>query len=206
MKTFIFFVLMLAVPVLLGSSDAPLQASVLPESQVSITGSSTLSRFECVAGSVQGAGLFENGRASALVTVPVDAFNCGNSRMNRDLRDAMEAADHPEIRFEMKNARRVGSGLGNADRLLVEGRLTIAGATRAVEIEAFAERQPDGKYRVRGRDELLMSDFGINPPTALAGLIRAHDRIVVHFDLLAATHIRNNDGASPSAASSWRER
>lgn len=204
MRTLIFSLLMLVLPVVSGSSDAPLQAAVLSESRVAITGTSTLNRFECEAGSVQGTGRFENGRAEARVTVPVKAFDCGKSRMNHDLREAMKASKNPEIRFELTDVEHVESEPGKAGRLRVTGYLTIAGETRTVAFEASAERREGGKYRARGRSELRMSDFGVTPPTALAGLIRAHDQIVVHFDLLAS--ISNHEEISSTEAPSREQR
>ncbi|MGH9361260.1 MAG: hypothetical protein ACRD2T_05030, partial [Thermoanaerobaculia bacterium] len=48
------------------------------------------------------------------------------------------------------------------------------------------ERLGLGRYRITGALELKMTDFGIQPPTALMGLIRAGDGLRVRFDLRLA--------------------
>lgn len=187
MKMYFLLVLLLSLPARPDSSDAAFQVSVLSPSRVAIEGSSTVNRFACEAEAVRGSGSFADGRAEAHVTVPTAAFDCGKERMNRDLREAMKAELHPEVHFELIGYGPAVPIASNQDRLLVEGRLTIAGVTRTVEIDAVAERQANGTYRLRGHKRLRMSDFGIDPPTALAGLIRTHDQIAVRFDLLATT-------------------
>jgi polyisoprenoid-binding protein YceI len=152
-----------------------------------IEGRSTVNSFECRAAAVDGEGTFDGRRAGARLLVPVDSIDCGSRRMNRDFHEAMEASEHPEIRFELTDARTV-TGSDDGDRIAAEGTLTIAGRSRIVEISATARSAAHGNYRVLGRKELRMTDFGIDPPTALAGLIRAHDRIVIRFDLLASLY------------------
>jgi hypothetical protein len=46
------------------------------------------------------------------------------------------------------------------------------------------EEQRDGTVRARGALPILMTDYGISPPTALFGVLRTENRIVVKFDLL----------------------
>lgn len=186
MKSLMLIILTLAVPMFAGTADAQLKASVLPDSRLVIEGRSTVSGFECDARTLKGSGTFQNGQAGAKLVVPVSSFDCGMSRMNRDFHEAMDADDHPEIVFELADVEATGR-LEHGSHLIVKGRLSIAGTTREVRIQAQAEQVYEGLYRVRGERELFMTDFGIEPPTALAGLVRTQDRINVRFDLLAAT-------------------
>jgi len=45
------------------------------------------------------------------------------------------------------------------------------------------QQQHDGTLRAQGALPILMTDFGITPPTALFGVVRTEDRLVVKFDL-----------------------
>lgn len=110
-------------------------------------------------------------------------LDCGNGSMNRDLRAALRSEQHPSIRFEVSrlDLESVGSG-----RLRVEttGRLIIAGVEREVSITLDGRRHSDGHIRSNGSTPLTLSSFGIDPPTALLGLVKVHDHVVVHFDLV----------------------
>ncbi|MDX1545740.1 MAG: YceI family protein, partial [Rhodothermales bacterium] len=93
---------------------------------------------------------------------------------------------HPEIRFRLTGIVLEAPADGADYRLRVSGRLALAGAERSVSLPVQAHRRADGTYRASGHLPLVMSDFGIDPPTAVLGLVRAHDRITVRFDLVAA--------------------
>lgn len=160
------------------------------ESRLWIKGSSSVNTFTCEAGSIQGFGLLDpvpSGRqAVAEVQVPVRQFDCGKPRMNEDFYKALKAEALPQILFDF-TAAELTSQVADEGRYLVSvtGRLLIAGTERPARLRVQGQQRLDGSYRATGSLPLLMSDFGIDPPTALLGLIKAHDVIVVYFDLIA---------------------
>ncbi len=170
---------------------------LVPESRLWIEGTSNIHAFTCRAAEVTGFGFLEDDadggapqqpHALAKVVVPVSSFDCGKRRMNRDFYDALKAQNHPDIRYELDHAEvlRPAGPEDGAYALRATGRLTIAGAERRIELDVTGRRLPDGRYRVQGSRSLVMTDFGVDPPTALLGLIRADERIVVGFNLVAA--------------------
>lgn len=160
---------------------------VRPGSRFWIDGTSTVDTFTCEAGEVAGTGVVTPTQVAARVAVPVEAFDCGNGRMNRDLRRALRAEDHPEIRFELREAEVLEepAALGAWVPVQARGTVALAGTERPLSILAEGQRLPDGRVRVRGHHALRMTSFGITPPSALLGLVRAHDDITVRFDLVA---------------------
>lgn len=68
----------------------------------------------------------------------------------------------------------------------VEGDLTVAGVTRRVEVSLEGMRLDHRLVHAQGKTELVMSDYEIDPPRALLGLIEVRDQLTVHFDLLAS--------------------
>lgn len=161
--------------------SAQTKVEVLSGSRLTIEGRSTINRFVCTADSVAGSGALSDNGAEATLMVAVRELDCGKDRMNRDLQEAMKADRHPEIQFELVSAERAGNG----DHIRVTGLLSLAGVSRKVALTTELEKTAPGTYRVRGEQQLNMSDFGIQPPTALAGIIRAYDAIIVHFDVRA---------------------
>ena len=171
---------------------ASAQTAVLVENRsgVVIEGSSNVSSFACRAGSVDGRGrVAETGklRTEVLLIIPVRSLDCGNPRMNADLFAALKADDHPTIRFEMDGATVVGYRSSGSVELEVSGTITVAGVARNVQTRVVGDRLAEGHFRAAGAIRLSMSDFEIDPPTALLGLVRTRDRINVRFDLVAAT-------------------
>jgi hypothetical protein len=69
--------------------------------------------------------------------------------------------------------------------------LTIAGTERLVSLTVQGQQRANGAYQATGSLPLLMSDFGIDPPTAMLGLIKAHDEITVRFKLIATAQERH---------------
>lgn len=120
------------------------------------------------------------------MTVPVQRFDCGHRRMTSDMHETLEAEAHPTIRFELADAAVVAApdAPDGWYRLQATGTLTIAGTERSIEALAWGRPLGDGRYRVRGCKSLLMTDFGIDPPTKFLGVVKVHDRIEVLFDLI----------------------
>ena len=132
-------------------------------------------RFDSVATSVQ----------SASLTIVSSSFDCGSERRNRDIVKLVRGAEFPHISYRVHTAE-VTAYPDSADRGLrarVAGELAVAGVSRNRESTIEARRVADGSWRLVGRLPLRMTDFGIAPPTALFGLIRVQDRLVVNFDL-----------------------
>jgi polyisoprenoid-binding protein YceI len=120
--------------------------------------------------------------AFALV-VPVDKLDSGDWRLDRHLRAALAADRHNEIRFRMDSYDIAGKPApGTALAVTIHGRLTVAGAERPVDVAALGLRVRGG-IRFRGRKDLLMTDYGIKPPTLMLGAIKAANRVTVKFDV-----------------------
>ena len=119
--------------------------------------------------------------------VPVRALDCGKRRQNQDLYEAMKAREHPEIRYEIVKANVVTAPDSAQDHYVLEaiGNLTIAGETRTVRLTLEGRQLDDGRVHARGTLPMQMTHFDVEPPTAMLGLIRVRDNIVVHFDITA---------------------
>lgn len=68
--------------------------------------------------------------------------------------------------------------------LATHTRITIAGMGRSVPIQARVRKMADNKLQIYAERPLKMSDFGIQPPTALMGMIKTNDDITIKLDLI----------------------
>lgn len=118
--------------------------------------------------------------------IPVDTLRCGNRQMERDMYRALRGDEHPAIEFRF--AELVGGVNHDIDagsyHARISGVVTLAGTKKHVTVEVKAERVAPDRFRLRARLPLRMTDFRIEPPTALFGIVKAKDHVAVEFDLI----------------------
>ena len=178
-------------PIAVGSPGDPVPL----ESRVWITGTSNVRRFTCQAAGVSGTvdlqanatrrSLFsgENVSNAPSLRIPVALLDCGVSAMNRHLQEALGSEVYDAIEFHL-DSYDVYPGPSLTAR--IAGRLRSAGTERAIIATASVQADTLGKLHVRGAHGVRMSDFGVQPPRGLAGLLRVRDSVVVHFDIVPA--------------------
>jgi polyisoprenoid-binding protein YceI len=172
--------------------------SVRPESRLWLEGNSTVRRYRCEATRFEAA--IEAGAAKksleiadlqssvrgVRLTVPVDQLNCGDGTMEGHLRRALNQPDHPVISYRLGSHKVSADAAGRATVALT-GSLTINGQERPLTMEVEAIQEANGSLRVKGNQELKMTEFGVRPPRLMLGTLRVHDEVVVHFDILLAS-------------------
>ena len=97
---------------------------------------------------------------------------------------ALHVDDAPDCRQILGRFDVVARPGDPEESLVMQGTLRIAGRERVVRVPVQVQQQRDGSLRAQGALPILMTDYGISPPTALFGVLRTENRIVVKFDLL----------------------
>ena len=69
------------------------------------------------------------------------------------------------------------------------GTLTVAGVERPIELVLDVKEQ-SGALHVSGSRDLLMTDFGIKPPTMFMGMLKTDDKITIRIALQLALAAR----------------
>jgi polyisoprenoid-binding protein YceI len=171
--------------------------TVRPTSDVVLAGTSNINRWACRSNVFEATISLEQDGGFILttaaqdsrvaVTVPVQSLKCGNKRMDQDLYDALDAARFPAIEYRLVNHQVEPVEVDGHFAALTYGDITVAGVTRRVEIPVRARRLEDGTVAGEGIVKLRMTDFGVQPPVALLGLIRARNDIEVSFRVLLDT-------------------
>lgn len=114
-------------------------------------------------------------------------LDCGNRGMNRDMYETLRADKHPEISIQLRAVRQLeGYSPMLCDEwvpLLASAYLTIAGERRIVHLDVQGRQEPAGHYRFLSELSINMTDFGIDPPKALLGLVQVDNEITIHLDL-----------------------
>lgn len=169
-----------------------------PESKVWIEGSSTVHDFDCESDRIEGRAEVPQISADEEtvsgspdydieIRFPVKEFDCGRSRMNRDFYEALKADQFSDITFKFRGAQRLDdlSEEGEDYQLYeVTGELSISGETREISVRIKGKTSRENKtIRIFGSHQISMKDFGIDPPTAMMGMVKVHEELEVHFDL-----------------------
>jgi polyisoprenoid-binding protein YceI len=167
------------------------RAELLPESAIRVDGTSNREDWSVRAAELRGHVVLEPDGAALRVraggvTVPARRLVSDDVIMDRLMWGALKAGAHPEIVYAFAGDAVIPGGAG-PHTLATRGTVTIAGVTREVVQEVQAERLADARLRFTGSHPLLMSDFGMTPPTAMFGALRTGNRVVVHIDLVVRT-------------------
>lgn len=118
------------------------------------------------------------------VVVPVKTLKSKEAALDRNMYKALKAEQYPEITFHLASyAVSPSTASPNASHVKTNGTLQICGHEKPVELDSDVIIA-SGTFHVQGDYPLLMSDYGVKPPTLMMGTIKVRDRIVVRFDLL----------------------
>jgi hypothetical protein len=194
MRPLLLSLLLATAPFVLGEQTTRLISGT--PSRLVLEGSSNVAAWRCsgttldgqmeVAAPLDAMDSVMQGVEEFTLRVPISTLRCGNRQMERDMYRALRSDSYPTIEFEF--AQLVGAvtreGAAGRFKARINGVLALAGARRAVSLDVEAEQLPNGRYLLRARLPLRMTDFRITPPTALFGMIKANDRLVVQFDLV----------------------
>ncbi len=119
--------------------------------------------------------------SSARVSIPVRSIDCDNGTMNGKLRDAL---GEEAVRYELTRATPAGAGADGWFAVETTGTLSISGTTRPARLSMRAKANGNGGFRFTGTHSFRMTDFGIDPPTALLGTLKTGDDLTVRFDVV----------------------
>jgi hypothetical protein len=211
MKERIIFFISLLLTATLGKATAqipqPKVFTVEPTSKLWVDGTSTLHSFTLEAKQIDGslqANSFFASRTSASqqgetieqmeITIPVVKLESGHSGMNSNMQEAMKADKFPNILYRLVSAEMKDNTTNSSSTsiLSTQGYLKIAGVEKMIDMEVAAKRLPSGEIELTGSKDLLMTDFGIDPPTMMFGTIKTGDKITVRFDLTLAGRDENS--------------
>jgi polyisoprenoid-binding protein YceI len=116
------------------------------------------------------------------VEAPVRTLVTGNGKRDRDLNKSMESDKYPTIRFELIGVDAPGAR-GDSIAVSLHGRFIIHGVTRDATFPATVAFHAEG-IRVRAQTPLNLKDYHIGGLTKMLGMLKMHEEIVVHVDLM----------------------
>jgi len=110
------------------------------------------------------------------------SISSSNSIMDNKTQDALKVDKFPIINFKSQQIREV-KDLKGKKQIVVIGNLTMAGITKAMEVDGISSILPNGGVYFEGKKEISMTDYGIDPPTALLGTLKVGNKVTIIFNI-----------------------
>ena len=156
-----------------------------------VNGSTNINKFSCIIPeySQPDKFVFYRGNKSEPMKItgsmPLDIkkFDCGNAMMTSDLRKTLKAKIYPKIIISFLSLSRYPEL--SLKEGTIKGTVTIelAGTVKRFEIDYKYTMSADKNLRLIGIKQVNFSDFNIDPPRRLGGMIKTNNELNVEFML-----------------------
>ncbi|MBR9855279.1 MAG: YceI family protein [Algicola sp.] len=105
-----------------------------------------------------------------------DCFDCGGRAINKDFKELLQTELHPQVEMKLLY---VAPPQEETSKVDVGMEIKIAGVTR--RYNAVLDCNVDNKITVNGVLELKLSDFNLQAPKKMLGMIKVDDKIKVRL-------------------------
>lgn len=187
-------VVALLLPALISWQTASAPMQLESSSRLWVSGTSSVRGFQCEAAGLEASVTSRGDDAVAAVlggdksveavevAVAANSLDCKNGTMNGHMLKAIKATEHPSISFKLSSYDLAPAN--DSMKVTMSGKLTLGGVERDITLEATAAPGPENTLKITGTHALLMTDYGLKPPSLMLGTMKVHDKVTVHFDLI----------------------
>jgi hypothetical protein len=157
-------------------------------STLAIDGSSNINKFTCdikeylkidTLRSVNDAQKKKFVFVNSSLSIDVKRFDCHHKFITADFRKMMKSEAYPNLRIyfvSLDEFHEAGIVKGLVD-------IELAGRRKRMEVVYKCAHIGGSQLRLQGDKQMNFSDFQLEPPKKIGGLIRINEEINVHFDL-----------------------
>jgi hypothetical protein len=187
--------------------------TLMPGSELTFTGTSTLHGFTCQTKDIQAfiyvvssyttmnLPIVEHPILGVRIVIPVKSLACGGE-LEGNMRKALKADKYPTITYVLSTYHGLAdSTSANHFVASMVGMLTIAGTTDSITMNVDTDRDTSGTVTAQGGHSIQMTDFHIKPPTFML-MLHTGNTIKVRFTLKATARAVQaaRDALAPSTA------
>jgi len=123
--------------------------------------------------------------------------------MDKKTYEALKAEEYSAIHFRIANDKEIyRSDSGFSGK--VTGYLSIAGVTKEIDVPFSGKILENGQVEVEGTVPLKMSEFNIDPPTALMGALKTDDEVWISYSLKLGMDMSKETVASKNSSNDSR--
>ena len=114
------------------------------------------------------------------IAIPAATLTSPKEGIDKNMHKALKVEQHTDITFRLMRFEVAEAGATKA-----VGLLRIAGVEHEVAL-ALTTARTARSLTVKGDVQLLMTDYGIKPPTALLGMLKTDPKVTVTFETVLA--------------------
>lgn len=153
-------------------------------STLEVNGTSTIHDWTIVAETQSGKLSFNNSEEMLLtaleLNIEAQSLKSGKSGMDKNTYKALKAKEYDFVKFNLIQVNSVEQKDEQTYVLTCLGNLEVAGVTQKINLELLLQLT-DTSIEIEGKKDLLMTDFNIDPPTAVFGTIKTGNELLIKF-------------------------
>lgn len=155
-------------------------------STLKIEGTSNIHDWEIKAENQQGKLVAEldNGQlvkiSSLDFVVKAESLKSGKNGMDKNTYKALNTNKHKDITYKLTKVNNIDCTSSGNCKVTTTGNLTIAGVTKPIDI-TFDAKVAGDKITLSGEKKMKMTDYKVDPPTAMFGTITTGDELNINF-------------------------
>src|SRR5690554_536585 len=151
--------------------------------ELKLTGTSSLHDWEMLSNQATGEGvlILQDGDLvkveSLSVQMPAESLKSGKGAMDRNAYSAIDTKKHKQVQFVLNSFTNTG-----ANKWKAGGNFTIAGVRKAASFDVTSSKSGNN-FKFEGKYTYNLTDYSIDPPTALLGTVKTGDEVTIHFNI-----------------------
>ena len=166
---------------------------VQPSSKLTIDGSTNVNSFQCAITQYFGRDtlvLQEGGRnkrpvfTKGYVGLEAASFDCGMPVMTKDFGKTIKSKEYPFIFIEFISFERGSGAQLSGGKFKGKLKISIGGVTKAFDVDCTIEPKGSGLIHLQGGRDFTFSDFDLEPPSKMMGMVKVSDALKVNFHLV----------------------
>lgn len=174
---------------------------VQPQSMLQIQGKTNVNSFQCYCApphSIVGFNAESSSETQKInfkkaeLTVLTKSLDCRHKIMNRDMYQTLKADYFPTITLSISQVmipiQNINARWKLEGPVTTEAFLTLAGMKRKIDLLVTISQPVNNVYRFTAKKNLLLTDFGLTPPTVLMGMVKVNNEIILDIDLYVSAY------------------
>ena len=113
--------------------------------------------------------------------VVAESLRSGKGGMDKNTYKALKTDKNKRITYQVQNVNNIDCTSSNECKVVTSGYLTIAGTKKAADI-IFNAKVSGNSITLTGNQTLKMTNFNVDPPTAMFGTITTGDEVTIKFE------------------------
>ncbi len=155
-------------------------------SNLKVEGTSNIHDWELTAKELQGTmkAEMEDGQLVKIdqldFAVVAESLKSGKGGMDKNTYKALNTDDHKKITYKLEKVNNIDCTSNSSCKVTTSGYLTIAGTKKLVDL-TFDAKVNGNQITLSGNKKIKMTEFKVDPPTAMFGTITTGDEVNIKF-------------------------